>query len=361
MTVFRAIIAGGGTGGHLFPGIAVAKELEKRFDQSRIVFLVGRRRMEMDILDRYGYEKQSIDVEGLKGRGLFRSAGVVTRLPRGFWQAARAIRQVSPRVILGVGGYTAGPVCLAGRFLGVPTAIHEQNSYPGLTNRILARVVNKVLISFDESREHFPSTTIALTGNPVREELLIPPCGEKKVSGRFTLLVLGGSQGARAVNTAAVDALVHLRERGLSLEVIHQTGYLDHERVKKKYREYAIEGDVLPFIKDMAGAYARADLVVSRAGATTLAELAALGKASILIPYPFAANQHQETNARVLERAGGAIVKREQDMSGEDLAKELIVLMEDPEKIKEMERSALTLGRPDAARRIVDQLLEMVS
>ena len=360
MAIFRAIIAGGGTGGHLFPGIAVAKEMEKRFDRSRIVFLAGGRRMETDILDRYGYERRLIDVEGLKGRGLFRGAGVVIRLPKGFCQAARVIRQVSPQVILGVGGYTAGPVCLAGRFLGVPTAIHEQNSYPGMTNRILSRVVTKVFISFDESREHFRSASIVLTGNPVREELFITRNEEEKVPGAFTLLVLGGSQGAQAINRVVVDALVHLRERGASPKVIHQTGRLDHARVLKEYREHGIEGDVLPFIEDMTGAYARADLVVSRAGATTLAELAALGKASILIPYPHAANQHQETNARVLEQAGGAIVKREQDISGEDLAEELGILMNHPEKVKEMAHAVLVRGRRDAAREIVDQLLNMV-
>jgi UDP-N-acetylglucosamine--N-acetylmuramyl-(pentapeptide) pyrophosphoryl-undecaprenol N-acetylglucosamine transferase len=361
MRTFRAIIAGGGTGGHVFPGIAVAREMEKRFDRTRIIFIVGHRKMEMSILDRYGYEKQSIDVEGLKGSGLLRGAGVMARLPKGFYQSARVIRQVSPEVILGVGGYTAGPVCLAGRFLGVPTAIHEQNSYPGLTNRILARAVNKVLISYEESREYFRSASIALTGNPVREELFVVRDSGSRVSSRFTILVLGGSQGAHAVNSAFVDALLSLRKRGLSPDVIHQTGNRDYERVQQEYREHALPGEVMPFIEDMTGAYARADLVVSRAGATTLAEIAALGKASLLIPYPYAANQHQDANARVLEQAGGAIVKREQDMSGEDLALELRKLMEQPERVADMGRAALARGRRDAARQIVDQLLEMVS
>ncbi|MBW2093897.1 MAG: undecaprenyldiphospho-muramoylpentapeptide beta-N-acetylglucosaminyltransferase [Deltaproteobacteria bacterium] len=361
MSAFRAIIAGGGTGGHLFPGIAVAREMEKRFDRTRIIFIVGHRKMEMNILDRYGYEKQSIDVEGLKGRGLLRGAGVMVRLPKGLYQSARVIKRVSPEVILGVGGYTAGPVCLAGRLLGVPTAIHEQNSYPGLTNRVLARVVNKVLISYNESREYFGAASIVLTGNPVREELFVARENEAKVSSRFTILVLGGSQGAQAINTAFVDALLHLRKQGLSPGVIHQTGNLDYERVEQQYRERGLEGEVMPFIEDMAGAYARADLVVSRAGATTLAEIAALGKASILIPYPYAANQHQDTNARVLEQAGGAIVMKERDMRGEDLAHELGELMGHPERVADMERAALARGRRDAARQIVDQLLEMVS
>ncbi len=361
MKEFRAIIAGGGTGGHLFPGIAVAREMEKRFDRTRIVFIVGHRKMEVNILDKYGYEKQSIDVEGLKGRSLFRGAGVMVRLPKGFYQSARVIKQVSPGVVLGVGGYTSGPVCLAGRLLGVPTAIHEQNTYPGLTNRILARVVNKVLISYDESREYFGSAAMSLTGNPVREELLIHPGPtQTRESAGFAILVLGGSQGARAINSAFVEALLHLQKRGLSPEIIHQTGQLDYERVKKMYSRHGFRGEVMPFIDDMAGAYARADLVVSRAGATTLAEIAALGKASVLIPYPYAANQHQDTNARVLEQAGGAIVKNEQDMNGENLAQELGDLMQHPEKVTEMGRAALARGRRDAARQIVDQLLEMM-
>jgi len=361
MKAFKAIIAGGGTGGHLFPGIAVAMELEKRFDNPQIVFIVGRKKMEMDILDRYGYEKRSIDVEGLKGRGLLKGAGVLVRLPKGLFQAARIIRQISPQVILGVGGYAAGPVCLAGRFFGIPTAIHEQNSYPGLTNRILAHVVNKVMISFDESREYFSSASTVLTGNPVREELFPTQGNGGKATENFTILVLGGSQGAQAINRAFVDALAHLRKWGMSPAVIHQTGYLDYERLKKEYREHALEGDLMPFIDDMAGAYSRAHVVVSRAGATTLSELAALGKASILIPYPYAANQHQETNARVLEQAGGAIVKNQNDMTGEDLAKELATLMKHPEKLAQMGRAALAIGRQDAAHQIVDQLLEMIS
>jgi len=271
------------------------------------------------------------------------------------------IRRVSPQVILGVGGYTAGPVCLAGRILGVPTAVHEQNSYPGLTNRILARVVDRVMISYEESRAHFGSASMVLTGNPVREELFFPGDTETRRPSRFTVLVLGGSQGARAVNTTVVEALVHLRKRGLSLEVIHQTGRLDYERVRQQYREHGLDGEVMSFIGDMAGAYARADLVVSRAGATTLAEIAALGKASVLIPYPHAANQHQETNARVLEKAGAAVVRKEATISGEDLANLLGDFLEHPERIEDMGRAALEHGRRDAARRIVDQLMEMTS
>jgi len=361
MEDFKAIIAGGGTGGHLFPGIAVARELEKRFGRARIIFIVGHRKMEMGIIDRYGYEKRSIEVEGIKGRNIFRGAGVLLRLPKTVFQAARIIRQVSPQVILGVGGYTAGPVCVAGRMLRVPTAIHEQNSFPGLTNRMLAKVVNKVFITYDESRSHFGSTATVTTGNPVREEFLLP-CEPRKAGERspFTLLVLGGSQGARAVNSAVVEALLHMRAQGAVPNVIHQTGQLDYERVEKMYREEGLQGTVMPFIEDMRNAYAGADLVVGRAGATTLAEICALGKASVLIPYPHAANQHQETNAQVLEKAGGAIIKREQYMNGRDLADALGDLMKHPETVEKMAQAAQGLGKRDAARQIVDQLTGMI-
>lgn len=359
MGIFRAIIAGGGTGGHLFPGIAVARELEKQLKGARILFIISRRKMEMDILHRYGYEKRSIDVEGLKGRGLIRSARVLMGVPRGLLQSGRILSEISPHVVLGVGGYAAGPVCLAARFLRIPTAIHEQNSYPGLTNRLLARIVNRVLISYEESRKYFASAKVFLTGNPVREELLDVLKSEGKGSKKFTILVLGGSQGAEAVNRTFVDALVHLREQGLSPAVIHQTGHGDYGRVQEAYRIHSLEGEVSPFIDDMAMAYGRADLVVSRAGATTLSELTALGKASILVPYPYAANDHQDKNARALERAGGAIVMNQKTLTGKGLGEAVEETMKHPEGLLEMRRAALAVGRQDAVREIVTNLFEI--
>jgi UDP-N-acetylglucosamine--N-acetylmuramyl-(pentapeptide) pyrophosphoryl-undecaprenol N-acetylglucosamine transferase len=356
----RFIIAGGGTGGHLFPGIAVARELEGRFENSRIVFITGHRRMETDILNRYGYESRSVVVEGLKGRGLKKGAGVLARLPKGLFQSISIIREVSPLVVLGVGGYAAGPVCLASRVLGIPTAIHEQNSYPGLTNRLLARVVDRVLISYEESRDHFRSARTVLTGNPVREELLLEQKTDGITSETFTVLVLGGSQGAQAVNQAFVEALIRLRKRDLTPFVIHQTGRADYANVQGQYRKNRLKGELYPFIEEMGKAYGRAQLVVSRAGATTLSELAALGKASILIPYPYAANQHQDTNARVLERAGGAIVRLQEDLTGEELAGDIARLMKHPDRLSAMGRAAKSMGRPDAAHRIADQLVEMM-
>ena len=238
------------------------------------------------------------------------------------------IRDFKPSFVIGVGGYSAGPFCLAARLMGVPTAIHEQNSYPGLTNRLLARVVDHIFISFAESAPYFKKQKSVLTGNPVRRELLAPPQDSLPQKDRFTVLVVGGSQGARAINEAFVKAYGILRNSGKEIDFIHQTGSQDHRRVMEEYRALGFEGKpfearVCPFIEDMAAAYHRADMVVSRAGATTLFELAALGKPSILIPYPYAANGHQETNARSLARSGGAEMILQEDLTAEGLANTL--------------------------------------
>jgi UDP-N-acetylglucosamine--N-acetylmuramyl-(pentapeptide) pyrophosphoryl-undecaprenol N-acetylglucosamine transferase len=355
---FRMVIAGGGTGGHLFPGLAVARELEKRLP-AEILFVVGRRRMESEILSRYGYPVASIDVEGLKGRGWKRGLAVFFKLPKGFFQSICVLREFKPRLVLGVGGYSSGPFCLASRCLGTPTAVHEQNSFPGLTNRLLSRFVDRVFISFEESREHFTGGSLVFTGNPVREELFSKATRSVNGGRAFTILVLGGSQGARAVNEAFVEAVTVLNKQGKYPDLIHQAGEADYDRLKRDYAEKGIPGEVVPFIQDMATAYARADLVVSRAGATTLSELAALGKPSILIPYPHAANQHQETNALALERAGGSEIIRQKELAGKGLARAITRLMDDRTALEEMGRRAKEQGRPEAAKAIVDQLLAM--
>ena len=355
----RWMIAGGGTGGHLFPGIAVARELRKRHETAGILFVVGRQRMESEILSRYGYEVTSIDVEGLKGRGWRKGLGVMFKLPKSFFQSVFILRRFAPQLVLGVGGYSAGPVCLAAKFLGIPTAIHEQNSFPGLTNRLLSRWVDRTFISFEESREHFPKGSLVLTGNPVREELLSASMRVNRKRGQFTILVMGGSQGARAINEAFAAALSILNQEERYPEVIHQAGGADYTRVKKDYLEKGLRAEVLPFIQDMAAAYGRADLVVSRAGATTLFELAALGKPSILIPYPHATNRHQDTNALALTRVGGAETVRQDDLTGEGLARILKKYMDDRPMLERMGTRAREMGRTDAAKEIVNRLMEM--
>ena len=353
------MIAGGGTGGHLFPGIAVAMELEKRHANVEILFVVGRRRMESEILARYGYRTAFTDVEGIKGRGWKKGLDVLVRLPKSMFESATILRGFLPSFVLGMGSYSAGPICLAAKLMGIPTAIHEQNSYPGLTNRLLSRFVDRVFISFVESSAYFKAGSTAITGNPVRHEFLLDQVERNDNLDAFTVLVLGGSQGARAVSEAFVEALACLDSKGKGPSVIHQTGRTDYQRTVKDYLDRGLKGEIIPFIEDMAAAYNQADLVVSRAGATTIFELAALGKPAISIPYPYAANQHQEINARSLAGRGGAEMIRQKDLTGEGLAQSLMRYMDDRVAVKEMGKRARGMARGDAAKAIVDELLKM--
>ncbi len=356
----KVVVAGGGTGGHLFPGVATAKEIVIRSPKADILFIVGRRKMELEILTRSGFKQESIHVEGIKGRGWKKGLMVLLKLPYSFFQSVSILKSFSPQLVLGVGGYSAGPVCLAAKIMGIPTAIHEQNSFPGLTNRLLSRIVGRVFISFEESREHFPGGTLYLTGNPIREDLLQERNSHVNTNKRFTILAVGGSQGARSINRVLVAALEILKTEGRDPQVIHQTGETDHARVVGEYQERGLEGEIVPFIKDMAEAYGLADIVVSRAGATTVAELAALGKPSILVPYPYAANRHQETNARMLFEVGGAEMMLEENLSAKGLSEVLMKYMDDRTALERMGERAREMGRPDAAKVIVDQLMEMI-
>jgi len=325
-----------------------------------MLFVTGRRKMETEILTRSGFCQTSIIVEGLKGMGWKKGTIVLLKLPLSFFQSISIIKRFSPHLVLGVGGYSAGPVCLAARLMGIPTAIHEQNSFPGLTNRILCRIVDRVFISFEESRKYFPGGSLYLTGNPLREELLIEKKPDDKGNKKFTILVVGGSQGARAINKAFVAALEILKSKGEDPLSIHQTGETDYSQVVEAYRQRGLKGDIMPFIQDMAEAYHLADIVVSRAGATTVSELAALGKPSILIPYPHAANRHQEINARMLVQAGGAEMMLQEDLSGEGLAGILMKYMNNRRVLREMGAQAQKMGQGDAAKDIVNQLVDMI-
>lgn len=354
------VVAGGGTGGHLFPGVAVAKEICRRFEGAEVLFVTGKRKMESEVLRKTGFRQTSIAVEGMKGTGLLKGAWVAMKLPWSLLESLWIIREFSPHLVLGVGGYSAGPVCLAARVMGVPSAIHEQNSFPGVTNRLLCRVVNRVFISFEESRKHFSGGSIHLTGNPIRPEFVT---SETKAGGNgklFTVAVVGGSQGARAINEAFVQALALLKERNRPCRVIHQTGELDYERTVALYKEKGVEAEVKPFIQDMARVYRESDLVVSRAGAGAVFEMAAMGKPSLLIPYPFAANRHQETNARFLAEAGAAEMILQEDLTGEVLADRIAKWMGDRPALEKMGQAARRVSKPDAAQKIADLLLEMV-
>lgn len=356
----RLIIAGGGTGGHIFPGIAVGKEILKRFPSSEVLFVTGDRKIEGDILKDAGMKRVSITVEGIKGRGPMKTLRAALKLPYGLFQSLSVIKRFSPDIVLGVGGYSAGPVCLAARIMGVRTAIHEQNSYPGVTNRLLSRVVDRVFVSFGDSGKYFPEGKVRVTGNPIREAFLTAAKGEQGHSGRFTILITGGSQGASAINSVFIAALKRIKEKGLDPLVIHQTGQADFENAVQAYRNNGFAGEIKPFIQDMPAAYGKADIVIGRAGAGTVFELAAMGKPSILIPYPHAADDHQTYNARMLSDAGGAVMIPQDELDPGRLAGVIAGFMEDRGALEKMAVQAGKAARPDAARDIARQIEEMI-
>lgn len=347
----RVILAGGGTGGHLFPGLAVAREFQQRDANSKIMFVGTEQGIETRIIPGEGFELELIVVKGMKGRGVRGLWDALYGVPAGVVRSLSIIRKFRPDFIIGLGGYASGPVLLAGRFRGIHCAIMEQNLRPGFTNRMLARLVDRVFISYRGSASHFRGARVLETGNPVRWRQL----PEVQRSEKFTLLIFGGSAGAHRVNLAAVDALHKLRTLGTELRVIHQTGQADYPAVQNAYAALPFEREVTPFIDRMDEAYAKADLVICRAGATTAAELTAYGKAAILVPYPYAIYDHQRWNAQALRDRGAADMILDRGLSGDVLAERIREYFYDRERLRKMATAARAMGRPDAAARIVSE------
>lgn len=350
----RLLIAGGGTGGHLFPGVAIAEELRAREPEAAIKFVGTRRGIEARVLPDLGWDLDFIEVSGLKTVGAAGAVKGLFRLPRALWQARRIVKQFAPDAVIGVGGYASGPVVLAAKLRGIPTAICEQNSIPGLTNKMLGKLVRSVFLSFDESKRFFKPKKIVMSGNPVRRELvqkLLAAAPETRE--RVHVLVVGGSQGAVAVNELASKALVTLAKES-ALAITHQTGEKDLEATSARYREAGVTADCRAFIKDMAAAYREADLIIGRAGATTVAELAIAGKPAVFIPYPFAADNHQELNAREMADKGAALMFRQAELTADKLADALRPLLADASKRAEMGRAMKQLARPKAASDVID-------
>ncbi|MEN8200283.1 MAG: undecaprenyldiphospho-muramoylpentapeptide beta-N-acetylglucosaminyltransferase [Thermodesulfobacteriota bacterium] len=360
----RLMLTGGGTGGHLFPAIATAEALCDRLPGSEVLFVGTKRKMDKRSLGQYGYATRSIHCKGLKGKNLFSLLQGLLLLPVSCLEAIYHILRFQPDLVLGVGGYVTGPVVAMARLLGKPTVIHEQNSIPGLANRKLGSLVSRVCLSLPGSEKWFPAKKSSLTGNPVRKDLLAlagqKTEKEKTDKKEFTLLVLGGSLGAHRVNELVAEAF-GLEFAGLEgLRVIHQTGVDDAEMVERAYEKNNIRATVVPFIEDMAAAYRAADLLVSRAGATTLAELAVLGKPAILIPYPYAADQHQEKNGDFYVQGGGALMFREGDLSAEILGEQIVQLASDNERLGRMAEAMRRCAFPEAADRILDSCLGLL-
>lgn len=351
----KLLLTGGGTGGHLFPAIAAAQEFCKTYPNTDVLFVGTKRKMDSSTLSRYGFRSVAILCYGLKGKRVIELIKALLVLPLSCLQALWVLLRFRPDIVIGVGGYVTGPVVAMAKILGFPTLIHEQNSVPGLANRKLGGLVDKICLSLPQSAKYFPAEKIVETGNPVRENLV--DLSDDKVSSdkdSVNILVLGGSQGATGLNRVVVNAFTgEFKDKLKGINLIHQTGVKDQEWVSTEYRAAGREVEVHAFIKNMDEVYQKTDFLISRAGATTLAEIAVLGKPSILVPYPYAADNHQEKNAEHYVDGGGALLFAEKTLTSEQLANVVAELAADRKKIDAMSSCQKKLGEPKAASKIV--------
>jgi UDP-N-acetylglucosamine--N-acetylmuramyl-(pentapeptide) pyrophosphoryl-undecaprenol N-acetylglucosamine transferase len=346
------LIAAGGTGGHLFPGIAVADELKARDPETRVVFVGTPRGLESRLVPKSGYDLELLPILPLNGVGLVRMVKGLLALPWAMVKAVLLVRRLRPVAVLGVGGYAGGPTVLVAALLGIPTVVLEPNAKPGFTNRVLKPFVRHAACSYEEARREFGSKGV-VTGNPVRG-------GFAKLAPKWhvppmTLLAFGGSQGARIINRTLAEALPRLPGPD-QLRIVHQTGPASRDEVATAYNAAGRKAEVMAFLDDMESRFAQADLVLCRSGATTAAELTAAGKASVLVPFAMAADDHQRSNARALEAAGAARMIEEKDLTAERLAAAVNELLGDTARLTAMEEAARKLARPDAAARVADLL-----
>jgi UDP-N-acetylglucosamine--N-acetylmuramyl-(pentapeptide) pyrophosphoryl-undecaprenol N-acetylglucosamine transferase len=379
----RCVIAGGGTGGHLFPGIAVAEAFMEREGGNEVLFIGTERGIEASLLKGGSFPLKMIQAKPIKGRAPLGKLKALWSLPVAVSEAFSILKSFRPQIVLGVGGYASGPTLVAAFLLGVRRAIHEQNMVPGMTNRILKWFSQRIFVSFEESKKYFPEKRTFVTGNPIRKEILnclprtstikglsaFKPTGsQNEFSGRqealtkdrFTLLIFGGSAGAHRINETVIWALDSMKEVRSSMRFIHQTGKDDLDFVSRAYQERGLDAVVKAFFEDMATRYRMADLVICRSGASTLSELAVCGKPAIFIPYPFAAHHHQRMNAQRLVKLGAARMIEDRALTGPALAEMILHLYAHPEERMEMEEKIRQMGKPRAAEEIVDHCYAMV-
>ena len=365
------MIAGGGTGGHIYPAIAIAREFIARDPKRRAVFVGTERGLEKTIVPKAGFPLELISAAGLQGKGALDRLRGLVQLPVGFTQAFRLIGKHRPVAVLGVGGYSSGPVLAAAKLRGVPTIIHEQNAFPGLTNRLLAKFVEAVAVAFPEAASRLNRSDAVVTGNPIRAEFFeasgTPASSPARTGGDAgapptrRLLVFGGSQGSHILNETMTGALLFLARLKDQLLIVHQTGPRELERVQEAYRTSAFAGArVVAYLDPIVDEIVAADLVVCRAGAMTIGELAAAGRAAIFVPFAAATNNHQEANARVVEKAGGGMVITETDLSPERLGAAISEVISDPERIQRMGAAAKSQATPEATKRIVDTIEKII-
>jgi UDP-N-acetylglucosamine--N-acetylmuramyl-(pentapeptide) pyrophosphoryl-undecaprenol N-acetylglucosamine transferase len=358
----RVLIAGGGTGGHLYPGIALAREIKRRAPDAALLFVGTATGVEARVVPREGFALELIRVAGLKGKSRLERLKGFAILPVAAVDAWRVISRFRPDVVVGVGGFASGPVLMLAALRGYPTMLLEQNALPGITNRLLARVVRAAAVTFEEALTFFPGSGF-VTGNPVRPEFFV---ATKEADDRLVsppqaarVLIFGGSQGAHAINVAMVAAATRLAAAGAPVAITHQTGERDLELVRDGYRRAGLEARVEAFLFEMDREMTAADIVVARAGATTLSELAAARRPAILVPLPTATDDHQRKNAEVVARAGGAEVIEERELTPERLANAVLALARDRERRDRMAHAMQQFARPDARRRIADRVWQL--
>jgi UDP-N-acetylglucosamine--N-acetylmuramyl-(pentapeptide) pyrophosphoryl-undecaprenol N-acetylglucosamine transferase len=354
--LMRIIIAGGGTGGHVIPALAIAQQLKEQFG-AEVLFIGTARGIETRLVPQAGFPLQLIQVGALKNVSLMTRARTMFDLPRAIAASSRVLSEFDPEVVIGVGGYASGPAMVAAIRRRLPTLAFEPNVVPGFANRMIARWVSAAAVHFEETCQYFPHCRV--TGVPVRAAFFsIPSKAISAVSGSVpTLLVFGGSQGARAINQAMIESLTGLRDKVPGIHIIHQTGQRDYDRVLAAYEQSGISGEVHRFIDDMPGTFARSDLLVCRSGASTVGEITAAGKPAIFVPFPAAADDHQNVNARALERAGAAIVVEESNLGAAYLVDTIVALMRDTRRLQNMSAAAKSLAHPKA----VEEIAKMVS
>lgn len=355
----RLLLAAGGTGGHLFPGVAVADVARREFG-ARVLFVGTQHGMEKEIIPPLGFALQFIPAEQLRGRNW---GGMV----RALWAACRAVgvawrivREFSPDVIFSIGGYASGPTVLVGWVRRIPCVLLEPNAIPGMTNKWLGRLATKICLGFPQIAAYFPAHKAVWTGNPVRWKTGTEQQPTTQMSAsqhRLTILIFGGSAGAHRLNSTLPQALALVGKEADALRIVHQTGKADYAEVAAAYKRISLEAEVIPFIETMREYYMTADLVICRAGAITLAELTALGKPAILIPYPYAVDDHQRANAEILVHAGAARMVLDADLIPERIAQEICSLIADRDTLNTMSQAALTLGRPDATTAVLRECL----
>ncbi|HEX5037224.1 MAG TPA: undecaprenyldiphospho-muramoylpentapeptide beta-N-acetylglucosaminyltransferase [bacterium] len=360
----RLLIAAGGTGGHLFPGISVARAFKEANPGGDVLFVGSERGLEREILEREGFRQVALNVGRLKGEGWTQRLKTLLSLPGALLQARSILKGFRPDLVFGIGGYSSGPMILAARSRGIPRAVLEPNAIPGYTNRKLAKSVDRIFIAFPKAKEFFPESKVRLTGTPVRAELTeigraeIPPGPPSSKGGEFTVLVLGGSQGATAINKAMTAALPKLEASGKALKIIHQTGTKDEAWVKEAYAKSKIPHEVSAFIADMARVYREADLAVSRAGASTCSEILATRTPSILVPYPFAADDHQRFNAASLAESGGAEVIANDELAAK-AADRILHYESNRAELADMKRKIGEAQKTPATEAVLRELLKL--